>query len=253
MSNTASPAPTSRKTVFAAAASALLFLAAAGAEAQVPRTPRTIQPTPAPGTIQSGQADLIPVFDTSTVVRFMKTEQVRVSPDGRVEFKHVLSGSSHCSGLTPGASRQVRLPDFRYGVKNDVPKSVAGIPVADVQTPFQALFIGRPVYAEERTVSRIGPGETIMFTAPRREPTTIEVTLFQVPARVRPPAPTPVPNSGSTSVRVNTPRSPSEIANDMAQSKCVSNVFVQDPQIEVHADPDNKVKEANKTNNRKTF
>lgn len=249
MSNTAIPVTTSRTSALAAATVALLALGAAVAEAQAPMTPRSIQPTPAPGSLQSGQADLIPIFDTSTLVRYMKKESVRVSPDGRSEIKNVLSGGSHCSGLAPGASRQVTLPDFRYGVKNDVPKSVAGIPVADVQTPFQALFIGRPVYAEERTVSRIGPGETIMFTARRREPTTMEVTLFEVPARVRPPAPTPVPNSGSTSVRFNPPRDPM----DVAHKKCVANVFVQDPQIEVHADPDGKVKEANKANNRKTF
>lgn len=248
MPRTASLVPTPRASALAAAAVALLVLAPAAAEAQVPRAPRSVQPTPAPGTIQSGQADLVPVFDTTTLVRFMKQEQVRVSPDGRMEFKPVLSGGQ-CSGLAPGASRQVRLPDLRYGVKNDVPRSVAGIPVADVQTPFVAFLVGRPGYAEQRTVSRIGPGETIMFTVPRREPTTIEVTLFQVPARVRPPAPTPVPNSGTTSIRVNPPRDPMDIAH----TKCVANVFVQDPQIEVHADPDNKVKEANKTNNRRTF
>lgn len=250
MSKPVSPVPTSRTTVLAAAASALLVLAAASAEAQVPRTPRSLQPTPAPGSLQSGQADLVPILDTSSVVRFMKTEQVRVSPDGRVEFKHVVP-SSYCSGLAAGASRQVRLPDFRFGVKNEVPRSVAGIPVAAVKTPFLAFFDLRGGFVTNERVESIGPGETKMFTAARRENATIQVTLFEVPARVR-PTPVPTPSSsggGTTSVRHNPPPNPSQMGNDMAQSKCVASVFVEDALIHVSIDPDSAVKETNENNN----
>ena len=252
MPKAAFPVPPSRRNIFAGVASALLVLAAANAEAQAPQVPRSLQPTPAPGSLQSGQAELVPVFETSTLVRFMKKEQVRVSPDGRTEFKNVLP-SSHCSDLAPGASKQVRLPDYRFGVKNNVPRSVAGIPVADVKTTFVAFFVLEPGFAVNQQVPGIGPGETKMFTAPRREPVTIQVTKIDVPARVRPtPPPTPAPSSsggGTTAIRITQPRSPTELANDQAQVRCVASVFVQDGSVLLNVDPDKVVKETNENNN----
>lgn len=231
---------------------ALLVLAAPRAGAQLsPQSPRTLQPTPRPGGLTSAQSDLVPVFDESTLVRYMRQELVRVSPDGRRELKTVLP-SSHCAGLSPGSSRQTRLPDFRYGVKNEAPRSVAGIPVGDVQTPFVALLqMLEHSFGHQETVSRISPGQTILFTAPRRAPTTVQVTAFQVPARVRTSSPSPTPQPGSTGVMV--PRDPLPSAGDGAHVACVADVFVKDPEVHVHADPDRKVKETNEENNRKPF
>jgi hypothetical protein len=98
------------------------------------------------------------------------------------------------------------------------------------------------------TVNRIAPGETKVFRAPRREPRTIQVTSIQVPARVRP---TPVPPPpGVNAVRVG---SPQPNFDDAASLRCVSNVFVGDPNGYVAVDFEGAIAETNETNNRKDF
>lgn len=249
MPNTASSVPLPRLALVAAAAAALLVLAAPGAEAQLtPQVPRGIgQPTPAPGSLKSGKADLVPYLDESTLVRHMNVEQVRVSPDGRTETRNTDSGTL-CAGLAPGATRQVRLPDIRWGVKNEAPRTVAGgaIDVASVDRPFR-IMLGGGIPQVLETVNRIAPGETRIFAAPRREPRTIQVTQFQVPARVRP---TPVPNPGGASgVRVFPPAN----VGDIASIKCVADVFVRDPNGQIVVDFEGAIAETNETNNRKDF
>ena len=244
MPNTISAAPP-RRAIVAAAASALFVLIAAGAEAQTPRTPRSLQPTPAPGSLKSGQVDLVPFLDETTLVRHMRNEQVRVSPDGRTELKIVVNPSL-CSGLAAGASKQVTLPDIVWGVKNDVPRTVAGgnIQVATLDRPFKILLGGGFSQVLE-TVTRIAPGETRTFRVPRQAPNTVQVTQFQVPARVRP---TPVPNqNGGNSVRVIPPPNP----GDAASVRCVSNVLVRDPNVLVVVDLEGAITEKTETNNSK--
>jgi hypothetical protein len=250
MKQTSSITSPRRFALATASFSALIVLAAPGAEAQLtPQVPRSIgQPTPAPGSLKSGQADLVPFLDESTLVRDIKNAQVRVSPDGRTEQK-IVTSSSLCAGLAPGASRQVTLPDITWGVKNEVPRTVAGgaIEVATVDRPFR-IMLGGGIPQVLETVNRIAPGETKVFRAPRREPKTIQVTQFQVPARVRP---TPVPPpSGVNAVRVGNPQ-PS--LDDAASLRCVSNVFVRDPNGHVAVDFEGAIAETNETNNRKEF
>ncbi len=244
MPNTISAAPP-RRAVVAAAASALFVLIAASAEAQTPRTPRSLQPTPAPGSLKSGQVDLVPFLDETTLVRHMRNEQVRVSPDGRTELKIVVNPSL-CSGLAAGASKQVTLPDIVWGVKNDVPRTVAGgnIQVATLDRPFRIL-LGGGLSQTLETVTRIAPGETRTFRAPRQAPNTVQVTQFEVPARVRP---TPVPSTGGgNSVRVIPPPN----FADAASIRCVSNVLVRDPNVLVVVDFEGAIAEKNETNNSK--
>jgi hypothetical protein len=101
------------------------------------------------------------------------------------------------------------------------------------------------------TVSRIAPGETRSFAAPRREPRTIQVTQFQVPARVRPtPVPTPRTN-GSSGVMVFPPANIG--GGDGASLKCVADIFVLDPNVQVVVDFEGAIAETNETNNRKDF
>lgn len=233
--------------LMAAAAAALVVLAAASVEAQTPRAPRDLQPTPAPGSLQSGQVDLVPFLDETTIVRDMNNKQVRVSPDGRTEMMTVVN-LSRCSGLAPGASRQVTLPDITWGVKNDVPRTLAGgnVQVATVDRPFR-IMLGGGFSQVLETIDRIAPGETRVFRAPRREPRTIQVTSVQVPARVRP---TPVPPPpGVNAVRVFPPPNP----DDAASVRCVSNVLVRDPNVLVVVDFEGAIAEKNETNNRKEF
>lgn len=253
MPNTASPVPSSRLALVARAAAALLVLAAPGAEAQLtPQVPRGIgQPTPAPGSLKAGKVDLVPFLDESSLVRKSAIQQVRVSPDGRMEARNVVDGTL-CAGLAPGATRQVRLPDIRWGVKNEAPRTVAGgaIDVATVDRPFRVLLGGVPNVFE--TVNRIAPGETKTFVAPRREPRTIQVTQFQVPARVRPnPVPTPRP-AGSSGVMVFPPVN-TVGGGDSESLKCVADIFVLDPKVYVEVDFDRAITETNETNNRKDF
>ena len=193
----------------------------------------------------------MPFLDESTLVRHMKNEQVRVSPDGRREPK-IIAKFDLCAGLAPGASRQVTLPDIRWGVKNEAPRSLAGgaVTVATVDRPFKNLITASGLGFRVETVDRLAPGASRQFVLPRPEPKTVQVTLFEVPARAK-PTPTPVGNTGGNSVRVMAPRPVNP--DDLASRRCVASILVRDAEVRIQVDDHKQVKETNEANNNRVF
>lgn len=232
-----------------ATAFALLLLATRGAEGQgspqLPLGPSS--PGTRPGQQVELKTDLVPVLDEASLVRNIAAKPVRVSADGRQEVKQTLP-MSFCQGLQAGASRQVALPDIRFGARNTG--------VDDVRKPFSVVII-YPGHSDVTAgffdappIDRLSRGETRFLTFPRPQPRNIQVTLFQVPARARPtPVPTPGPNGGTSMVMGSRSLDP----NDLAHVVCVSNVFVRDPEIKVNVDTGRVVNETNEQNNLRAF
>ncbi len=251
------PAP-SRILVPALAALALLLpalSAAAGSPSPDPQAPNfpgpgVGKPTPTPGLVSTevrALPDLVPVLDSSDLVRDMATAPVRVAEDGRTENLTVLP-LTYCAGLSAGASKNVRLPNITWGVKN-----VALLGESTSPFRLELIWPGQPEHTQMvQGPLRMQDGEKT-FEFPRPEPRTIQVTLRVVPALVRParPVPTPRPQGAGTSVQAPGDRPVNPF--DLQHQRCVSNILVRDPVVTVQVDDRHVIAESNETNNQKGF
>ncbi len=204
-------------------------------------------------------ATVVAFVDPSTLVRDMARQQVAVG--GRSE-QRIVAPARHCAGLAPGASKSVSLPDVRWGLRTTTP-------VAARRTKGTLSWPGQPRKEEVLPDGMPGSSERA-FTFPRPGPRSIRVTLLAVAGSgaqfelgdgsVRTigntvqPAPTrgtgvddgtsntaivgetsrPGPTTGGRDGTSNT-----VIVGETSrpgQTVCVSDVFVQDPPIEIRVD-----------------
>ncbi len=171
---------------------------------------------------QSQAPSAVPFVDASTLVRDMTRQQVVVSADGRTEQKVVVP-ARYCAALAPGASKAVNLQDIRWGLRTTTPVPITRRTTVTLRWP------GQPPRQEVLADGLPGSSERA-FTFPRPGPRTVQVTLFVV-GGVR-------PSTGRTTGSITDGTSNTIIVSESArtppaQTVCLSDVFVLDPQVEV--------------------
>lgn len=178
---------------------------------------------------------LVPFVDPATLVRTMTRQQVAM-PNGTKEQK-VVAPAAFCAGLAPNASKTVTLPDVRWGLRTATPVAATRRTTATLSWPGQrsrdeVLADGMPGSSER------------LFTFTRPGPRSVRVTLLAVGGDG-----TLVSSGGGSlrtgSVSIGAGGAVSGVrdgtSNTVAISEtarpgstvCVSDAFVQDPQIEV--------------------
>lgn len=177
-------------------------------------------------------ATVVAFVDPSTLVRDMARQQVTVG--GRTEQRIVVP-ARHCAGLAPGASRSVNLPDVRWGLRTTTP-------VAARRTKGTLSWPGQPKKDEVLADGMPGSSERA-FTFSRPGPRSFRATLLSTGGGVQvgfgdgsvrtigntiqpaPTAGTRITDGTSNTIAIGETRTGSTV--------CVSDVFVQDPPIEI--------------------
>lgn len=199
---------------------------------------------------------IVPFVDPSTLVRDMARQQVTTAA-GQAEQKVVVP-ARYCAGLVAGGSKSVTLPAIRWGVRTTTPVAATRRTTLTLQWPAQqkkdeVLPDGMPGSSERS------------FTFARPAPRSIRVTLlpvaignlrqiglgdgsvrsigdsgqtvsqFSTSSGAR-PLPAPTSNPGSVTDGTSNTVVVGETTRPGARptaTVCVSDVFVQDPPIEV--------------------
>lgn len=178
---------------------------------------------------------LVPFVDPATLVRTMTRQQV-VMPNGTKEQK-VVAPAAFCAGLSPNASKTVALPDVRWGLRTATAVAATRRTTATLSWPGQrprdeVLPDGMPGSSERQ------------FTLTRPGPRSVRVTLLAVggggtQATLGDGSVRTIRDSIDTGGTLGGVRdgTSNTIAigetGRLGQTVCVSDVFVQDPQIEV--------------------
>ncbi len=213
-----------------------------------------------PGERQGGppeSATVVAFVDSSTLVRDMARRQVTV---GGQAVSKIVVPARYCSGLAPNGSKSLTLPDIRWGLRTTTP-------VAARRTRATLSWPGQPRRDEVLADGMPGSSERA-FTFTRPGPRSIRVTLLPtgggtqvapgdgsvrtIGGSVR-PAPsrgTGIVDGTSNTAIVgeasqpgSTPGARDGSSNTVAigetragSTVCVSDVFVQDPPVEVRVD-----------------
>lgn len=212
---------------------AAVILAAVGALAVA--HPATAQGQGRGGGQQGGppeSATVVAFVDSATLVRDMTRKQVTVA--GRSEPGFIVP-SRYCSGLVTNGSKNFTLPDIRWGLRTTTP-------VAARRTKGTLSFPGQPKKDEILPDGMPGSSERVFkFTRPGTR--SIRVTLLSTgsgaqvglgdgsvrtigdTSQLAPAVGTRVTDGTSNTIAVGETRA--------GPTVCVSNVFVQDPPIEI--------------------
>lgn len=177
-------------------------------------------------------ATVVPFVDPTTLVRDMTRKQVTVA--GRSEPGFIVP-ARYCSGLAPNGSKSFSLPDVRWGLRTTTP-------VAARRTKGTLSWPGQPRKDEVLADGMPGSSERA-FTFTRPGPRSVRVTLLSTggATQVAPGdgsvrsigntvQPAPTRGTGVTDGTSNTVAFGESRAG---QTVCVSNVFVQDPPVEI--------------------